>query len=150
MKKIFLSVMLILACLGSGCNKQPDAVDSQGNRLSFSDYRGKWLVVNYWATWCKPCLTELPELNALYSAYADKLVVLGVSFDHLPAAEIQQFAQPLHLKFPLLSQFPTEKFGIKDIPTLPVTFLISPQGKLAQTLYGPQTEASLLTAMGLK
>ncbi|HVV67433.1 MAG TPA: TlpA disulfide reductase family protein [Gammaproteobacteria bacterium] len=150
MKKLFLTIILILACFASACNKQPDAVDSQGKAISFSDYRGKWLVVNYWATWCKPCLTELPELNALYAAHQDKLVVLGISFDHLPNTEIQQFAQPLQLKFPLLSQFPTEKFGIKDIPTLPVTFLISPQGKLTQTLYGPQTKASLLTAMELK
>jgi peroxiredoxin len=147
--RLFLSLFIIVMGL-YGCSKQPDAIDSHGKPLNFSDYRGKWLVVNYWATWCKPCLTELPELNALYQTHADKLLILGVNFDHLPAAEIQKFAEPLQLKFPLLSQFPLEKYGIKDIPTLPVTFLISPEGKLAQALYGPQTSTNLLVAMELQ
>ncbi len=148
MKKILLGFLFIF-CL-AGCNKTPEVVDSQGRALNFSDYQGKWLVINYWATWCKPCLEELPELNALYASHPEQLMVIGVSFDNLSSNEIQKFAQPLQLRFPLLSRLPDEKFGIKDIPTLPVTFLISPQGKLTQTLYGAQTQSSLLTRMGLK
>lgn len=145
--KTAMVVLALIFCL-SACHSNPDAKDSQGNAIYLSDYQGKWLIVNYWATWCKPCLVELPELSALHNQLPDKLVVLGVSFDHLSNAEIQQFAAPLKLNFPLLSEFPISKFGIDNIPSLPVTFIIDPRGQLAETLYGPQTKQSLLTAIG--
>lgn len=77
-------------------------------------------------------------------------MVLGVNFDALPHAEIEKFTKPMHLQFPLLSQFPIEKFEIKDIPSLPVTFLINPKGRLQRTLYGPQTVDSLKSHITLK
>jgi thiol-disulfide isomerase/thioredoxin len=129
------------------CQPTPDAQDSQGRPIYLSEYHGKWMVVNYWATWCKPCLSELPELNAFYIQHANKVIVLGVNFDALPNTEIEKFARPLQLKFPLLQKFPIEKFGVKDIPSLPATFLIDPKGHLHRTLYGPQTVDSLNRAV---
>jgi peroxiredoxin len=143
-KKYFL----ILACLlFAGCQGKPDATDSNGKSIYLSDYRGKWMVVNYWATWCQPCLTELPALNTLHTAHADTLVVLAVNFDGLSPPEIRNFAQAQHLTLPFLSHFPVEKFGITEIASLPTTFLITPEGKLFKTLYGPQTEKSILKNM---
>lgn len=127
-----------------GCKQTADLYDSQGQPLYLSTYKGKWLVINYWATWCHPCLKELPELNALYQQHKDKLVVIGVNFDGLSNEEIHQFTQSLHLTFPLTSQFPLNKFGIKgEISSLPMTFLISSQGKLVKIFYGPQTQKNL-------
>jgi peroxiredoxin len=137
---IFLSICLFL----TACHATPDAIQSDGKPLYLSDYRGKWMVVNYWATWCHPCLAELPELNTLYRQHADTIVVLGVSFDGLSNTDIQQFAKTQHLTFPLLSHFPIEKFSVQDISSLPMSFLITPQGKLAKILYGTQTEKSIL------
>jgi protein SCO1/2 len=128
---------------------QPVAQDSKGNSINLADYRGKWVVINYWATWCHPCLEELPELNRFYQRYSDKAVVLGVSFDQLPASQIQQLAQRLALNFPLFSSFPMDAFGIKNINALPITFLIAPDGHLQETLHGPQTQASLAKAIGI-
>lgn len=146
MKKLRCCIIFsFLLCLFlSACHDKPDAIDSHGNPIHLSDYHGKWLVVNYWATWCKPCLVELPELNALYLAHQQNIGVLGVSFDGLSALELQQVATSLHLTLPLLSNFPLAKFGVQEIPSLPVTLLITPEGKLHKVLYGPQTQASLL------
>jgi peroxiredoxin len=142
--------MLSFSLCLAACHKLPDAVDSQGQPVYLTDYKGKWVVVNYWAAWCKPCLAELPDLSALAKQYADKVTVLGVSFDTLSNAEIQKFADSLHLNFPLLANFPIEKFAVSEIPSLPMTLLISPQGTLVQTLYGPQTKESLLKSMQLQ
>lgn len=136
----------LFVCLLTGCHSS-DLTDSKGNALHLKDYQGKWLVINYWATWCKPCLTELPELNNLYISHRNRLIVLGVNFDQLPNQDIEQFNQSLHLEFPLISQFPAERWGIKDIPTLPATFIITPEGKSLPPLYGPQTQATLLKTM---
>jgi len=144
LKKILILIISLIFLINAACQKKPDAVDSHDNPIRLSEYRGKWLVVNYWATWCKPCLTELPQLNELSQQYANQLAVLGVNFDHLPPEEILRFAESFQLTFPLLSDFPIQKFGIKEIPTLPMTFIIDPQGKLSKILYGPQTKDGLL------
>jgi peroxiredoxin len=134
----------------TACNHQPDAHDIQGRPINLADYHGKWVVINYWATWCHPCLQELPALNQFYQHYSDKAVVLGVSFDQLPANEIQQLAQRLALNFPLLSSFPMDKFGVENINALPITFLVAPDGHLQATLHGPQTQESLAKTIGVR
>lgn len=146
MRVLYFLVLFFLLCL-TACHNPKDATDIQGRSVYLSEYHGKWIFLNYWATWCQPCMTELPELNAFYQQHTDQLVVLGVNFDGLPNADIQKFSNSLHLTFPLFSSFPHEKFGIHDISSLPVTFVITPQGKLLTTLYGPQTTASLLKSM---
>jgi len=144
---LFLVCSFLLGLSLTACHNTPDAVDNTGKPIYLADYHGKWVVVNYWATWCQPCLTELPVLNALQAQHADKMVVLGVSFDGLSNTDLQRFANTQHLTLPLLSNFPIAKFGIDEIPSLPVTFIITPQGKLAKTLYGPQTKESLLRSL---
>jgi peroxiredoxin len=142
--------LLILLCLLMvGCNR-PDAYDAHDKPIRISDYKGKWVLINYWATWCKPCLKELPELDSTYLLNPDTVIVLGVSFDQLTNDAINRFGRKKRLNFPLLQSFPMEKFGVKEISSIPVTYLISPQGKLVATLNGPQTRADLEKAMGMK
>lgn len=147
-----LMLILLTALFLTACNElaPPDGVTANETAIHLSDYKGKWVVVNYWAAWCEPCLTELPELNALYHAHKDKVMVLGVSFDRLLRQDVITFAKSLNIDFPMLMTFHIGKFKIDEVPSLPVTFLISPDGKLAKTLYGPQTQDSLLKEMGLK
>ncbi len=57
--------------------------DLEGKPVSLSDFRGKWVIVNYWATWCPPCLDEIPELVSLHDDNRDKLVVLGVDYEEI-------------------------------------------------------------------
>jgi len=146
MKRNFVVAFLILLLI-AGC-KKPDAYDTRGNPVRIADYQGKWVIINYWAPWCKPCLKEMPELNNLYLTYKSRLMVFGVSFDQLSNEKINTFANKLGITFPVLQNFPIEKFGIQTIQTLPVTFIISPQGKLVKTLNGPQTQVDLEAAIG--
>lgn len=146
-QKIFILLLILILPL-AGC-KKPDTYDTYGNPIYLSDYQGKWLIVNYWAPWCKPCLKEMPELNSLYMLYKDRLLVFGVSFDPLTNQEIDKFANKLGVTFPVMQKFPLEKFGVEAIAALPVTFIISPQGKLINTLHGPQTLATLKKALGI-
>jgi thiol-disulfide isomerase/thioredoxin len=138
-------LVLILTLLAlTACQKQADAYDSQGQAIRLSDYQGKWVLVNFWASWCSPCLQELPELNKLQQKYPDNIQVLGVNFDQMSNQEIQAFGQKYALNFPLLSHFPLIKIGDKGVSVLPTTFVINPAGELVATLTGPQTEKSLM------
>lgn len=142
-----LLCILVISTLSLAACTRADAHDSEGKSITMTDYRGKWVVINYWATWCKPCLIELPELERLHQEHNTQLAVLGVSFDTLDDESIQRVKQSLGLTFPLLATFPREKWGVTEISSLPVTLLISPQGHLVKTLYGPQTQQTLLAEM---
>lgn len=126
-----------IAVLVAGC--KPDAVDSTGHAINISDYRGKWVVINYWATWCGPCISEIPTLNKLSQSYKNQVVVLGVNADNLDDAQLQRLAEEYGVTYAFLGKFPMEKWGISQIPTIPVTFVIDPKGNLVKTLQGPQT-----------
>jgi len=139
-------IAIVLLTFLIACSSQPDSHDSHGNAVRLTDYKGKWIVINYWATWCKPCLTEMPALNDLYRHNKNKLVVLGVSYDNLTNKEINTVAKKLSIQYPLLSTFPMDKFGVTRVAVLPVTFIINPDGKLVKTLKGPQTEDTLTQA----
>jgi thiol-disulfide isomerase/thioredoxin len=140
---------VLLAGVLAGCRQHtPDGLTDRGQPVFLKDYRGKWLVVNYWATWCAPCITELPALNALHQAAGERVAVLAVSFDQLPQEEIQQFASKLHVQqLPMLQSLSLSKWGIDSMTTLPITFIISPKGQLVETLHGPQTLSALEAAV---
>ena len=137
-----LLVFSLLTLALVGCSK-PDAYDSDGKPIRMSHYRGKWVLINYWATWCNPCKTEMPILNRLFQRYSDRVVVLGVSFDHLTNYQLNDVRKAYRLTYPLLSFFPIKKYGVENIGVLPITFIINPQGHLVKTLKGPQSTAKL-------
>jgi peroxiredoxin len=139
--KLLTLIMIIL--LISACSKSIDIKDSHGNTIHLSDYRGKWVYVSYWASWCKPCTQEMPALNALYQGNRDSVVVLGVSYDKLSAKKINQVAKKQAIQYPMLATFPLDKMGIHHVNVLPMTFIINPKGQLIKTLKGPQTERQL-------
>ncbi len=143
-KLVYFCLAIYMALCIIGCQPSPDGYDIEGKPFSLSAYRGKWVIVNYWAPWCSPCLKELPELNAFYLSHKDNVVVLGVSFDDLSSQVIQNFAQKNQIDFPLIKQFAKEKWGIDHLSTLPVTLIFSPRHKLIKILNGPQTQNNLL------
>lgn len=106
--------------------------------------RGNWVVVNYWAEWCKPCIKEVPELNALNAH--DNVTVLGVNFDGTEEAALAKQVEKLAIAFPTLPQDPSTPLGIDRPAVLPTTLIITPAGKLTATLVGPQTLETLLAA----
>ncbi len=134
-----LSLALLIALTGCG---------TDGNTPTDSlSQRGEWTFVNYWAKWCKPCIKEIPELNALHLRAGVR--VLGVNYDGAQAEELQTQLDSLGVKFPTLAEDPAGRLNIERPQVLPTTLVINPQGELLQILVGPQTEASLLEAAGL-
>jgi thiol-disulfide isomerase/thioredoxin len=82
----------------------PD-VNNQHRQLS--EFRGKWVVVNYWATWCPPCLEEIPELVLFHEGHKDKdAVVLGVDFESIPLSRLKSFVDDNMMYYPVLQTKP--------------------------------------------
>lgn len=135
-------IALVLALLGlCACSKTADFHTIDGKPGSYQDFQGKWLAINYWADWCKPCIKEIPELNALNQK--NNIQVVGIHYDR-PAADVQlQHAQQLHIEFPVLLASPDQHYGFAYPNVLPTTAIISPQGKLVKLLFGPQTVESI-------
>jgi thiol-disulfide isomerase/thioredoxin len=106
--------------------------------------RGQWVVVNYWAEWCKPCIKEVPELNAL--GEREGITVLGVNYDGAQGEALSAQVEALGIAFPTLDLDPAAALGVKRPTVLPTTLIIDPEGTLRATLVGPQTEDSLLAA----
>ncbi len=135
--KALLYPLLVLALAACGAT-------TDSTRLA--DLRGRWAVVNYWAEWCTPCIAEIPELNALATAYPE-LAVAGVNFDGATGDELAQQLAKLGVAFPTLAQDPSPALGIARPAVLPTTLIIDPEGRLVETLIGPQTLDSLTEAV---
>jgi len=153
MRKLYLGLMIMMLVL-TGCNKSQaiggEVQDINGNVMQLADYRGKWIVVNYWASWCEPCAKEIPQLNNFYQTHEKHdAIVLGVNYDGLSPANLHALATKMNIKYPILIGDPKVILGIQHVPGLPATYLISPKGKLVKSLFGEQTQASLEKAMGL-
>jgi thiol-disulfide isomerase/thioredoxin len=114
--------------------------DMKNVQHKLSDYRGKWVVVNYWATWCPPCLAEIPELVDFHEAHKDNdAVVLGVNFEDISLEGLQQFSEEYFMNYPVLRTTPGPDSELGAIPGLPTTYLVSPSGEVVARQVGPVT-----------
>ena len=119
-------------------------VDQHGRKVAAERLDGQWLVINYWAEWCGPCRTEIPELNALETQLkAQSVQVLGVNFDGLQGEKLSQAAQDMNITFTVLAQDPAERYQLPRAEVLPVTYIVDPQGRMRERLLGEQTAAGL-------
>jgi thiol-disulfide isomerase/thioredoxin len=119
-----------------------------GKQHSLSQYAGKWLIINYWATWCPPCLEEVPELVALYDNRKDKdLMVIGVVFDYETVGEVKRYVDDMLMSYPIVlgNKTVAEQIGRADV--LPTTYLFNPQGKLIKVKRGIVSRGYLETMM---
>ena len=123
--------------------------DTAGIQHQLSNYKGKWVLVNYWATWCPPCREEMPELSQLYDEYKNKnVVVLGLAVDELGL--VKEFAQATPVSYPLLA---AENDGMtlslnlgNDKGILPYTVIINSNGRVIKTFFG-RINKSLLSSI---
>lgn len=102
--------------------------DISGNIVSTADWKGKVVILNFWATWCPPCREEVPELVQLQNKYKDQLLVVGASEDEDGPPKVQQFAQRYGINYPVVmaTKELIENYG--GVPALPTSFVIDPQG----------------------
>ncbi len=117
-----------------------DLPDLEDNYVQLSDFRGKVVFLNFWATWCKPCREEMPSMEVLYRNFKqDGLVVLAVSIDRVTTKqEIPPFVKSLNLTFPVL----IDSWGQTDkrykLMGVPETYIIDQQGILREKVIGPR------------
>ncbi|MCF6211055.1 MAG: TlpA family protein disulfide reductase [Gammaproteobacteria bacterium] len=153
---------LLVVCLGLVITISGTAVaepvdfeleDIHGVKHRLSDYRGKWVVVNYWATWCPPCLDEIPELVDFHEEHKDKdAVVLGISFEEVGNKKLRHFTEEYFINYPILRSQPGPSGELGEIPGLPTTYLISPDGEIAARQVGSVTAkliADFITAQAI-
>ncbi|HEY5613414.1 MAG TPA: TlpA disulfide reductase family protein [Lysobacter sp.] len=125
-----------------------------GKTYDLAARRGKWVVVNFWATWCAPCLKEMPELSAL-DAMREHIEVVGLAYEEIDADAMRDFLKVHPVVYPIAivdTYSPPVDF---DTPRgLPMTYLIAPDGKVARKILGPVTardlEAAIAAAGGPK
>lgn len=131
-----------------GC-EQPDYYDTQGNSGRFKDHHGRWMIINYWATWCKPCIEEIPELNRFSHLQRDKVTLFAVDFDQSTGQSLIDSGKKLGIEFSILTSDPATLLAYQRPTVLPTTLIFNPNGQLHRTLLGPQTLATLSEAIGL-
>lgn len=121
-----------------------------GQTFDLSAQRGKWVIVNYWATWCVPCIKEMPDISRFVATHKN-VVGIGLAYEDSEPAEIKDFLLKHPVVYPIAQvtmDHPPKDF---DEPRgLPTTYLISPDGKVAKHIVGPVTESSLAAIIGEK
>jgi thiol-disulfide isomerase/thioredoxin len=106
--------------------------DINGKIVSTADWKGKVVILNFWATWCPPCREEVPELVQLQANYKDKLLVIGASEDEDGPQKVQQFVQRFGMNYPVVMATKELIDNYGGVPALPTSFLIDPQGRVVQ------------------
>lgn len=140
-------VGILTGLLLAGCAEDL-GVDQHGRKVTAEQLDGQWLVINYWAQWCGPCRTEIPELNRLAEQVQRRAVrVLGVNFDALQGEALRKAVDELGIGFTVLAQDPATRYQLPRNDVLPVTYIVDDQGRVRERLLGEQTAAGLLARL---
>src|SRR5512139_2162965 len=137
LRAILAVVLLSLSALA--CAAGFSFQDTQGKTHTLSGYKGKWVLVNYWATWCPPCLEEIPDLIALHENKKNNLVVIGVAMDYRNAKQVTDFAEGLLVDYPIVLGNSQVVRQIGPVEGLPTTYLFNPDGKMVAKQVGAIT-----------
>lgn len=140
--------LLIHACLLAVCSLPALAIDYTlpdltGQPHALDRYLGKWVVVNYWATWCTTCRKELPDLVALHEDDSSDIAVIGVNFETIEHERLARFVAEQGISYPVLRSEPVPVTAIGKVPALPTTYIIDPQGRVVAGEVGLVTRQQL-------
>ena len=101
-----------------------------GKIVSTADWKGKVVILNFWATWCPPCREEIPELVRLQQKYKDKLLIVGASEDEDGPKKVEQFMQQHGMNYPVVMATKELIDNYCGVPALPTSFIIDSQGRI--------------------
>lgn len=119
-----------------------------GKSFTLAAHRGQWVIVNYWATWCAPCIAEMPALSAFVDAHHD-VVAIGLAYEDQAVGVLRAFLRQHPVHYPIARIDPAHPPGGIGMPeVLPTTLLVAPDGHLARTFIGPLDLHKLAAAIG--
>jgi thiol-disulfide isomerase/thioredoxin len=156
MKPMFLSLALAFAAsiaFAGAAPAEPAKMPTlsvktlDGGTFDLSAERGKWVIVNFWATWCSPCIKEMPDISKFVASRGD-VAAIGLAFGGEEIEDVTSFLEKHPVKYPIANvplESPPKDFGAPK--GLPTTFLIAPDGRLAKKFTGPITGRELEKAI---
>lgn len=129
----WITILCTVMLLGASAHAQAldyALPDLAGRQQSLDQYRGKWVIVNYWATWCGTCRKELPDLKALHeNNRGNDIVVVGINFETIDAQSLKDFVAAQSIPYPVLRSEPMRETPLGPVPALPTTYILDPSGK---------------------
>ena len=146
------AALALVVALGLGCGEPPAerplAEDFTlpllgGGDSTLSALRGKPVLVDFWATWCAPCIQQVPLFNAFHAEHGDRVGLLAIATDADGAEVVEPFAAEHDIRYPVLlgSEALARNWGLIGFPTL---FVIDPEGRIREAHVGPLSEEWLL------
>lgn len=148
-QRIEVSILCLIVLFLSACNVAgqhlgsvaPDFVlnSVDGKTVKLSDYRGKVIILDFWATWCPPCRAEIPHFIALQNEYAKEgLQIIGISMDRDGTKAVAPFYKRMAMNYPVLLSDGKVELKYGGIRAIPTTFIIDKNGKIAKRYVGFQ------------
>lgn len=145
MKHFFFCLFLLLNFLSLSAQAEGFQFrfeDSKGKMHLLSDYRGQWVLVNFWATWCPPCLEEIPDLISIYQERKD-VMVIGIAMDYADTETVMEYAEALSIPYPVVLGYRQIASQLDELSMLPSTYLFDPQGRPAAKKVGLLTREDI-------
>ena len=147
MRSLTITLALAATLLASGCGTSAPTPSAPGSVSGFSlvgldgvrhtvaDYRGKVVIVNFWATWCIPCRAEIPDLEHEYRSHRDNVVVLGIDWKE-SRDTVASFMTEIGATYPVLLDSDGATYSAFEVSALPSTFVLNRAGKLVKSRLG--------------
>ena len=131
------SFLLFTACLHADPAPAWELKNLDGKSVKLSDFKGKVVILDFWATWCPPCRAEIPNFVALQKQYGDKgLQVVGISLDQGGVNPVAAFAKGQGINYPIVMGDEDVAHQYGDIQGIPTTFVIDPKGNIVEKHVG--------------
>ncbi|GLQ97063.1 TlpA family protein disulfide reductase [Dyella mobilis] len=147
---LLLAACMVTAPIWAAMPAQPSlkVTTLDGKPYDLGTQRGHWVIVNFWATWCAPCIKELPDI-AHFVATHPNVTAIGIAYDDTDPADIRAFLDKHPVGYPVAQVTMDKPLKDFDQPLgLPTTWLIAPDGKVAKHFMGPVTPAALSAIIG--